>query len=119
MNKKYNDEDILRALVTQPTISLAAQELGCSTDTIYRRLSSDATLRTNVKNLRRQLTESVVEDMRNACISAINLIVETMENDWNDLPVRISCAKFIVSQSAKMGMLDGAGHPYDTDDAED
>ena len=97
---KRSDEEVLSALMSQGTITAAAQSLGLSERTIFDRMN-EPDFRGLYKAARADLLRETVSKLRSQIGAAINVIAEIMQDPEATDSVRLQAAESIMENAAR------------------
>ena len=102
---RYDDSLILDAILTTATLPAAAAKAGCSVSTIIRRMK-DAAFRQRIEDARRHVLDASMERLTAARSAAIDLLIETMTDEFADVSTRLRAAGMIMQYT---NPTDGSG----------
>ncbi len=97
-SKRYSDSQLIDAIVTSGTMPQAAKKIGCSVSALYRRMQDDA-FRDRVETVRRKMFEDSVQKLMNARTAAINLLIDALQDEFEDTSTRIRAAALILQHT--------------------
>lgn len=104
-SRRYDDTALIDAIVTTATLPAAAAKAGCSVSTIVRRMKDAAFLR-RVEDARQQVFDGSMERLTAARTAAIDLLIETVTDEFADVSTRLRAAGLIMQYSKS---ADGSG----------
>ena len=86
-------ERALEALISQPTIPLAAGASKVSVRTIYRWLEKDDAFKAEYLRLRREIVNNAVFQIQKAANNAVNVVISLMNDPETPASVRLGAAR--------------------------
>jgi hypothetical protein len=95
----YNKEKALIALARQPTLGLAAAEVGISERTLYRWLHQDAAFQTEYLRIRREVVSNAIFQLQKACNNAVNCLQSVVNDPEAPASARTTAARTILEMS--------------------
>lgn len=106
MAKRFNDSEIMTALLSAGSVRAAARELGCGRNTIQRRLD-DPAFRTAFNAARDDMVHGLAGALTSAAERGAAVLIQIMETS-NDERLRISAADKLLTHAAAFGKLSRA-----------
>ena len=100
MAKRINDEEIILALLTSPTLEMAARQCRLSVRQLYER-RQDPTFVDKLKQAQTEALENTTRFLQAATGTAARVLAEIAESPGRPAQVRISAARTILEQAAK------------------
>ena len=100
MAKRINDEEIVLALLSSPTLEMAARQCRLSVRQLYERRQDPAFV-AKLKRARAEALESTTRFLQSATGIAARVLAEIAESPGRPAQVRISAARTILEQAAK------------------
>jgi hypothetical protein len=102
-----SQERALAALVSQPTIALAAAQARVGERTLYTWLADDKAFKAEYLRLRREIVNNAVFQLQKATNNAVNCLVSVM-NSGEDSPAsaRVAAAREVLTQAFKALEID-------------
>lgn len=100
MAKRINDEEIISALLTSPTLEMAARQCRLSVRQLFERRQDPAFV-AKLKRARVEALESTTRFLQSATGTAARVLAEIAESPGRPAQVRISAARTILEQAAK------------------
>jgi hypothetical protein len=91
----------LAALISQPTLGLAATHAGVTERTLYRWLAEDAAFKAEYLRLRREIVASATFALQKASNNAVNALVSVMNDPEAPASSRVQAAKVVLEMSLK------------------
>ena len=91
----------LAALVSQPTITLAAAKAKIGERTLYRWMAEDAAFKTEYLKLRRGVVNNAVFQLQKACNDAVATLSGIMVDSTAPTSARVTAAKEVLERSLK------------------
>jgi hypothetical protein len=99
----------LSALVSQPTLTLAAAQASITERTLYRWLAEEGAFRAEYRRLQRELVSNATYQLAKASNNAVNCLISVM-NDGDAPPAaRVSAAKLILEMAYRGIEMDDLG----------
>lgn len=92
------DDDVVDALLSEPTVTRAAERLGCSRNTIYRRLG-DPMFSLTFSEAREALHAERVLQMTRAAGEAAEALVNIIHDDENPVSARLKAAEILLAKA--------------------
>lgn len=90
------DDDVVDALVSEPTVTAAAQKLGCSRNTIYRRLG-DPLFALAFAEARDALHAERMLQMTRAAGEAVDCLVAVLHDDAAPVSAKLKAAALLLA----------------------
>lgn len=90
------DDDVVDALLSEPTVTAAAQKLGCSRNTIYRRLG-DPLFSLTFSEARDALHAERVLQMTRAAGEAVESLVNILHDDEAPVSAKLKAAALLLA----------------------
>ena len=100
MAKRINDEEIILALLSSPTLEMAARQCRLSVRQLYER-RQDPTFVDKLKQAQTEALENTTRFLQAATGTAARVLAEIAESPGRPAQVRISAARTILEQAAK------------------
>jgi hypothetical protein len=91
-----NQQRALAALISQPTVPLAAAEAKVGLRTLYRWLSEDEAFKTEYLKLRRGIVDHVVLQLQKGMNNAVNCLLSVMNDPEAPVMARVTASKEIL-----------------------
>lgn len=101
MNKTIPDEKIIAVLLTTSTRIEAADNLGISTETLYKRMKKD-TFKVKYQKAKDDLISDAIGYLQATMKEAIDTVAEVMRDTDNAPQVRINAADTIMRYAIKL-----------------
>jgi hypothetical protein len=96
-----SQERALAALVSQPTIALAAAQAKVGERTLYAWLATDETFKAEYLKLRREIINNAVSLPQKRTVSAVAVVISLMSNSDTPATVRLAAARTVLEMSFK------------------
>jgi hypothetical protein len=96
-----NQQKALSALISQPTLALAAAQIGVTERTIYRWLNEDETFRAEYRRLQRELLNNATYQLVKASNNAVNCLISVMNDGEAPPAARVAAAKLVLEMACK------------------
>lgn len=93
-----DDDRVIDALLSEPTVTAAAQKLGCSRNTIYRRLG-DPLFSLTFSEARDALHAERVLQMTRAAVEAVDCLVAVLHDDEAPVSVKLKAAALLLDKA--------------------
>ena len=100
MAKRINDEEIILALLTAPTLEMAARQCRLSVRQLYER-RQDPTFVDKLKQAQTEALENTTRFLQAATGTAARVLAEIAESPGRPAQVRISAAKSILDMAVR------------------
>lgn len=100
MAKRINDEEIILALLTSPTLEMAARQCRLSVRQLFERRQDPAFV-AKLKQAQAEALESTTRFLQSATGTAARVLAEIAESPGRPAQVRISAARTILEQATK------------------
>lgn len=100
MAKRINDEEIILALLSSPTLEMAARQCRLSVRQLYER-RQDPTFVDKLKQAQAEALESTTRFLQSATGTAARVLAEIAESPGRPAQVRISAAKSILDMAVR------------------
>jgi hypothetical protein len=97
-----NQERALGALVTQPTLPLAAAQVGVSPRTLQRWLHDDAAFQTAYRAVRKEIVQNAALQLQKACNNAANAVISLMNDPETPASTRLAAARTILEMALEV-----------------
>jgi hypothetical protein len=94
-----NQERALSALVSQPTLSLAAAQVGVTERTLYRWLTESPAFQAEYRALRREIVNNATYQLAKASNNAVNTLISVMNDGEAPPAARVSAAKLVLEMA--------------------
>jgi hypothetical protein len=91
-----NQQRALAALISQPTVPLAAAEAKIGLRTLYRWLAEDEAFKAEYLKLRREIVDHVVLQLQKGMNNAVNCLLSVMNDPEAPVMARVAAAKEIL-----------------------
>lgn len=98
-----NDEKMIAALITNPTIRAAAKAAGVSESTLYKRLSDDEFVH-HVHEQRHYLLLEAANNVQRRLAEAVDTIADIMHDEEAPPQIRLSAAESIIKNSFEISI---------------
>lgn len=95
MGKTFSDEELLSAILSTKSYAEAAKVLGCSKNTICRRLKDEG-LYSRLLSIRKDVLSTINQFLISKGIEAVNVVYDVMNNAESD-STRLSAANSFLS----------------------
>ena len=92
-------EAALAALLSQPTIPLAAAQAGVGLRTLTRWLAEDETFKGEYRALQREIVNNAVYQLVKASNNAVNTLISVMNEAEAPASARVSAAKVVLEMA--------------------
>jgi len=106
MAKRFSDGEIIAALLDTGSMRAASERLGCSRDTIKRRLGNP-TFAAELEAARQELTHGLSDVLNRSSERAVSTLMKIMTTS-DDERLRISAADKLLTHAAAFGKLSKA-----------
>ena len=100
MAKRINDEEIILALLTSPTLEMAARQCRLSVRQLYER-RQDPTFVDKLRQAQTEALENTTRFLQAATGTAARVLAEIAESPGRPAQVRISAAKSILDMAVR------------------
>ena len=100
MAKRINDEEIILALLTSPTLEMAARQCRLSVRQLFERRQDPAFV-AKLKQAQAEALESTTRFLQSATGTAARVLAEIAESPGRPAQVRISAAKSILDMAVR------------------
>jgi hypothetical protein len=94
-------EKALAALITQPTVALAAAQAGVGERSIVRWMGEDAVFKSEYLKLRREIINHAVFQMHKSANNAVNTLISVMNDPEASASARVAAAVKVLELSFK------------------
>jgi hypothetical protein len=94
-----NQERALAALISQPTIPLAAVQAKVGERTLFRWLNDDGDFKAEYLRLRRKVVNNAVFQIQKASNNAVNCLISVLNDSEAPASARVSAARMILEMS--------------------
>jgi uncharacterized small protein (DUF1192 family) len=94
-----SQERALAALISQPTITLAAAEAKVGQRTLYRWLAEDQAFKSEYLRVRRRIVNNAVFQIQKATDNAVNVTIGLMNDPETPATARLAAARTVLEMS--------------------
>jgi hypothetical protein len=96
----------LSALVAQPTLALAAAQVGVTPRTLYRWLAENEAFRTEYWRLQREIVNNATYQLVKASNNAVNCLISVMNDAEAPPAARVAAAKLVLEMAFRSIEMD-------------
>jgi hypothetical protein len=98
-------EQSIAALITQPTVELAARQAGGSYSTLNRWIR-DEQFAAEVKAARNELLQSAIDRLKSTALQAVGTLIEIANNPASSETARVTAAKALIDYALRVGAIE-------------
>lgn len=109
---KVTDEQICVALLGSSTVEEAADYLGVSVSTIYKREQTEQ-FKALYKDMNYKLLQAATEKIRTTMLSAIQIAKEIAEDEENAPQIRLNACDLLLRHAIKLSSYDFANEEHE------
>lgn len=96
-----SNEIVISALLTEPTISKAAEKCGLSQRQIYERMKEGG-FKQEYRQAKRSVLESVANTLQSRLTTAVETAIQIMQDSENSPQIRLNACNLIFNQCQKL-----------------
>jgi hypothetical protein len=98
-------EQSIVALITQPTVELAARQAGVSYSTLNRWIR-DEQFAAEVKAARNELLQSAIDRLKSSALEGVNVLIAIASNVASSESARVAAAKALIDYALRVAAIE-------------